>query len=387
MTKVNWNKDKIIYFYSKREQYYLKGFFKLKRSEIINGIEHNLKEDYMDKFEVIDDKQLLIRGSFKYGDILDVDGIEYKYEKEPIIDNDNKIDKETAIKNNKENKDNKENEHSQISFAGYKIEDKSNDIFIIFDEKTDEEIKVLINEYTREIYPDYPYNSFEKTIKPNNKVLIYSVPKGIISQITLVTASNEKMTIEYENVPLYYFSNVASLREKIKQSKLGINQQEYSDEKLKQLVTEKSIFLKKRFGLTKNEVTNIELFPAFKELVNLYCLRNLLSFSFIQGNPTVKEDGAIYNDKELRLGKYKVAGDDTSAALFGPKAINEEILILEKDLKYSLYNKPTLITKQNNHLLSNIQECNPLMCSYYLKKKIIHRESEEIYAELSRTIQ
>lgn len=326
--KVIWNKNYIIYKYSKREPYYLKDYFILKQNFKVNEIIQT-KTKSITNIKVLNSDEIKIEGEFNIGDKLIVDGIEYIYEEN---------------KNEEETEENPIEKEDVINFGNLKIFNNENKIYVF--STCDEKIEIFINEYTSEIYPEFPYNNIKKIIciSENKNFNIFDVKKGTIIIVKILKENNEYIEIEYENLPLYHFSTVKSLKEKILNLNLQVIEKE--DEYYKKLITEKSIYLKKRFGLTEKELKNIELFPAFKELTNFYCIQSLISLTYIQGE-NINSSNQI-GTRDMSLGKFKTDGDISNNSIFAPDAIKNLIKELENNLHLSIFNKSYTIKKDIN---------------------------------------
>lgn len=356
--KVIWNENFIKYRYSNREQYYLKDYFVICRNKIINNKKIPIKES-LTNIKVIDNKYIILNGHFHKGDKLIADGIEYVYEEEK--QNENESSDEVV-------EENKPSSGNNIFFDKVKIINSDNEINIESNIDDSVEIKILINEYTNETYPEFPHNTIKKIVRVTNKKLnIHKVKKGTITTLILNDNSGNLIELEYENTPLYHFSTVKSLKDKINDLKLSVEPKE--DEYYKKLISEKSIMLKKKFGLTEKEYKNIELFPIFKELVNLYCIQSIISFSYIHGDPIYSE-----SDTSITLGKFKTDGPNTDGTIFSHDALKSIIKTNEDTLYSSLINKAYNFHKKNsfdNNITNNISQF------FYTKCKIIRRAFNE----------
>lgn len=344
MNKVIWQPEFITYTFDKTEPFYNKGYFKLKRQVINEGdaIEEITELTYV---YVVSENVLQIYsplGTFNLGDILEVDKISYIYKEEQS--NQDSIPQPPIEK---------PSEVPEISINNLKIESKKNEIFAInISEIEAIKLEIEIEEYTREVYPEFPFNTIEKNIRllPKQKISIYKLDKGKIVVINIDDNEGSRLKLEYENNPLYHFSTVKSLKDTIKNMKLTVT--EKTDDEYKNLISEKSTYLKKRFGLTKNETQNIELFPAFKNIVNLYCIRELIALSFIQGDVALISNQSYNPTTNLTLGKFKTDGETNNGNIFSITAIDTVIKKCETDLEKSIFNlsyilKNTSLSHQN----------------------------------------
>ena len=477
MNKVIWNKNNVEYFYSKREPYWLKDYFKI---IIFNPDTQRNFEENINSFEVIDDKRLIIEGNFKIGDILEVDGIQYvcgnlnqdtsTQTEEPVhVDanvqtdeiegeissvlteesstqtevettstgvgtdeilketQDNSTQTETEEKKNssednqshgsyiglnnegkmllgddeapenivKDGNSQEADEHtpdhsdehhntkpvkehskkylelskmSGTKFSDLRIVAEESNIYALKSTNDEKHITIKIDEYTKEIYPEFPYNVIKKEFDlKNDCTLVHSVKKGTIIIFKISDGENE-LRIEYENTPLFHYSTVKSLKTKIKDFNLGLTEKD--DESYKTLISQKSLYLKRRFGLTEKQTSNIEFFPLYQQLVDLYCILSMISYSFIQGKPLIDENGNIYHNSELKLGKFKADGDFDGGSIFAPEAIRKSIRQAEEDLSAALINEAYIIHHNNAYAMGELKH-NPFICGAYLKERIL----------------
>lgn len=366
--KVVWNPEHIVYNYSKREQYYLKNYFVIKQMKKI-GNQTMLISKVLNNLKIINAKELMIYGQFNPGDILIADGIEYIYidEKKDIVTKSEET--ETTKENTKESSE--ISELNVIKFDTQYIFNKDNQIFLSNKFEQNVILDIVIKEYTNEIYPEYPLNVLKKKVEIpiNSEVCIYSVPKGIIATMEIIDSENNSILVEYENLPLYHFSTVKSLKDKIENLKLNLKEKD--DDYYKKLITEKSILLKKKFGLTEKEYKNIELFPIFKELVNLYCIQSLISFNFINGDPVNGEGNHVQMSDNMTLGKLKLGGgSNNNGSIFSHDAIKMLVKEIEQSLISSIFNPSAIINRKNPF---NSEEGTKAICFHYLNCKILRR--------------
>lgn len=362
--KVIWNSNSIKYRYSRNEQYYLKDYFVISTNKVINNTSLPILKT-VTSIKVLDHEFLMIEGNFKVGDKLIADGIEYIYTNE---------ENNTDVDNNDKPsiKDPSDDDSEIINFENNRILNIDNEIYIEKDVLDKNELIIEIKEYTNEIYPEYPFNIIKKKLILNKKkTLIHSIVKGTITVVTIKENDN-LIELEYENTPLYHFSTVKSLKEKIQDLKLNIDLK--SDDYYKKLISEKSILLKKSFGLTENEYKNIELFPIFKELVNLYCIKSIMSFGYINGSSVSDNSGS--NNVDLTLGKFKSGGENNEGSIFSHDAIQSIIKINEQTLHNSIFNKSYKVERKkqsiDNYILPEffLTKCKILRRKYGLQRKI-----------------
>lgn len=362
--KVIWNNEYIKYKYSKNEPYYIKDYFIICTNQSINGSIFPIKKS-ISNFKILDHEYILINGKFNVGDKLFADGIEYIFSENQLVNS-------KSIKNEETNKEKLiESNTDIISFKILKIINDENKIYIHSEEITKEQLTIIINEYTNEIYPEFPFNTIKKKIEIiNNRNYIHEIKKGTITVISINDNNGNLIELEYENTPLYHFSTVKSLKEKINDLNLNINLKE--DEYYKKLISEKSIMLKKSFGLTEEEYKNIELFPIFKELVNLYCIKSIMSFGYINGSSIMP--GNNYENTDMTLGKFKTGGENNEGTIFSHDAIQNIIKVNEQKLYNSIFNKSIKVKKDK--ISSNIK---PIIIPEYfqIKCKILRRKFNE----------
>lgn len=204
------------------------------------------------------------------------------------------------------------------------------------------EIKVKIEEYTNEVYPDYPFKTYYKTISLNkfHNSEIIQPKKNVIYIISLVV-NGQKYSKEYRAPFICYFSNVKDLKVFIKDLNLEIP--EKSNAELRKLIQEKSVQLKRKFGLSQKFIEDPEYFPIYKKVVNLYCVENLISVSFINGN--FISSGINGSGNGLTLSKFKINDEGgNSDVVLSTNLIKDMIKNAEADLYSSIFKKPVNIS-------------------------------------------
>lgn len=340
MSKVIWSPEYISYKFDRLEPFYDDGHFKLKRSNEDDG--HNIEVTNLNYINVIAIDTLYIYcpfGTFKEGDVLIVGDTNYIYENIELPEKPKPEEKPQV---------------PDISINGILFKNKKNK-FVVINTYEDKPIKIeyTIEEYTREVYPEFPFNIIDKEaiIQAGKELELYSLDRGKIAIIHITDDYGYDCSFEYENMPLYHFSTVESLKQAIKDTGFAIN--EKTDEEYKRLISEKSVYMKKRFGLTEKELKNIELFPAFKSVVNLYCIKELMAVSFIQGT---NSSSPIYTSPtSLTLGKYKTDGESNEGSILTIDAIELLIKKQEYDLNKSIFNESSII-KRRGIVSDNILE-------------------------------
>lgn len=200
-------------------------------------------------------------------------------------------------------------------------------------------VKVTVEEYTNEVYPDYPFKSKTYTFELNkfHKIEIFKKERNVIYHIFVNTEDGKKYFFKYVAKILCYFSNVKALKEYIKDLELNIPLK--PDDELKLLIQENSVKLKRRFGLREMYTENPEYLPIFKKVVNLYCIENLISISFINGN--FISTGEHGTNNGMRLSKFSINGDGgTNGYALSTDLISDLIYKAEEELYKSLFKEP-----------------------------------------------
>ena len=213
----------------------------------------------------------------------------------------------------------------------------------------EEDLELVLEFYTVESYPEVPYKKIEKIINIKNGYKeIIERPKGIkvLAKVNNLNGIEIEKTL-MDNEILYYFSNINSLNRDI--IELGVKVAKYTDEEKKQLISEKSIVLKSKFGLLYEQTFNPELTPIYKSIVNLYCIKDLMALGFVT-TELENENGETTPDVtsgigELKLGNLSVkdngssggsSGGSGTSNFLGTTIIEELIKIEEEKLVLSL---------------------------------------------------
>lgn len=197
----------------------------------------------------------------------------------------------------------------------------------------DETSVILIErEYFKEAYPDFAQIEDNRIINiKRGKHLIAEYVKNKILEVEI-----DGIKYKLESRPSLYFCTVASLKEFFEDIQLTLNKK--TDDQLKDKIAEKSIYLAKRFGLTDDQTEDYQMYPAFKRLTHLYCLQDIVSFSFIK-NESGDADSVARAAKNLALGKFSTRDGDSEKkeSFFLPDIIKTKIFEAEEDLRKSIF--------------------------------------------------
>ena len=342
--KVQWNKKKLIYKLDENENPLKNNFFSFYK----NG------KKVTNKFliKIIDEKEVEIEGNFSEEYTLKVNNINYLFNEDLDKDKD-KEEKNSAGGENKIKEIEFEEDFYEVD-KKYKI--SLNDEVILI-ENLDENIKlninnnglkinkeikplpVIIEQYTNEIYPDFPYKKIKLSIE--NKYEI----KRKTNVIYKIKINNTYYIIK--EIPRFYWSNVKDLKEFLKDTSLEFSNK--TDEQFKKLIQEKSVYLKRRFGLNKSSIEDIEYFPLYKKLVNLYCLYDIIALNFINGVNGDLNNGTINSaGSNLKLGNFSTGVDGgANGSVLSTQLVKNMVDVAEKDLYASLYKKHGIAYRKN----------------------------------------
>ena len=112
------------------------------------------------------------------------------------------------------------------------------------------------------------------------------------------------------------------------------------------MIQEKSVYLKRRFGLDKTQIEDIEYFPLYKRLVNLYCMSEFLALKFINGVNADVGLGASPSTSNLKLGNFATGvGGGANGTVSSSDLIKNLIYEAEKELYEALYKEPGIAHK------------------------------------------
>lgn len=330
--KIKWKNHKFYYTFDINEPVFNTDYFQFYNGNAKGDIDGNvhyepLKLDY--NIIMVSSNELMVEGPFYSGYYVVINNIPYPY-----------FEEETKPEEPEAKPDDKPElkEPSGI----YKLIEDDNAFY--FDKLPEDyalnyqSVDVVIDEYTNEVYPDYPFRSKKHTFKLNkfHKVEVFKKERNIIYHIYVNTES-EKYFLKYISNILCYFSNVESLKSFIKDLELNIPLK--PDNELKMLIQEKSVLLKRRFGLREEYTENQEYMPIFKRVVNLYCIEDLIAISFINGN--FISTGEHGTNNGMKLSKFSIDGDGgTGGYALSTDLIKNLIDDAETDLYKSLFKQP-----------------------------------------------
>lgn len=344
MSKVIWDKNSnFIYTFDADEDIFQQEYFKFFDSAIADlktGSHIRVNVDY--QISMISEDELMIKGPFSKSQYVVINGKSYFQQnvKEVVdpefsIPTDNTVDPEFTIP---------QQIKEGLKFEPFEI---NGQIYIPKLETGEKEIPIYLEiwKYTNEVYPDYPYKKIKQYLKLNDKdnLFICREEKNVIFVFKL-KLNGQTYTYEHICEKLCYFSTVESVKQFVKDLNLNISLG--SDESISKLIQENSVKLKRRFGLKEKQIENPEYFPAFKQVVNLYCVESLISVSFINGNfiASSGNDNNV-NTSSLRLGQFSTGEDGgNDGFVLSTDLIKNLIDDAENDLYLSIFkrcvNKP-----------------------------------------------
>lgn len=324
--KIKWKDHNFYYTFDVNEPVFNEEYFKFYNGNVKGNVN---PEPYLLDYniKVISSNELMVKGPFFNGYYVVINNIPYPYfEEKP---------EEPKPEEPKDELPKPEGIYSMIEEDDAFFFDKLPEDF----ESDYVTVNVQIDEYTNEVYPDYPFRSKKKTFKLNkfHRTEIFKKERNVIYHIYINTEENGKYFLKYTSNILCYFSNVQALKSFIKDLELNIPIK--PDEELKLLIQENSVKLKRRFGLREHYTENPEYLPIFKKVVNLYCIENLIAISFINGNfITTGEHGT---NNGMKLSKFEIDGDSGSNGYaLSTDLISNLIYKAEEELYKSLFKEP-----------------------------------------------
>lgn len=336
--KIKWKNHDFYYTYDPNEPIFSENYFQFFNGNAKNVTIENPKVKLDTTIKILSDKELMVTGPFYEGYYVVINKEVFYYSEEK--ETSDQIIKPTPLV-------------PPLPQNEYLIEEDENGSLYMnkltqdyFKDYLD--VKIKIEEYTNEVYPDYPFKTSYKTIQLNKfyNTEILQPKKNVIYIISLVV-NGQKYSKEYRAPLLCYFSNVTDLRTFMKDLKLELPDR--SDDDLKKLIQEKSVQLKRRFGLIQRYIEDPEYFPIYKKVVNLYCVEHLISISFINGN--FISSGFSGSGNGLALSKFKVNDEGgNSNPILSTELIKEMIRNAEADLNSSLFKKPINIEEGKTNL-------------------------------------
>lgn len=331
MSKVIWKRDKVIYKLDENENPFVNNFFTFYKNNVL------LNEIFI--IRVIDETQIEIYGKFSENIVLKANNINYNFSLDEEknapaknISDDTELDLDTFVLDNKFSIESSEeqiiidnllnNLTLRLGPSGLSLSDENL-------------LDIKVEQYTNEIYPDFPYKKYKLKIKDKTHI------DRETNVIYVITILGKKIIIKEE--PRYYWSNIKDLKEFLKDTDLVFN--EKTNERLKKMIQEKSVYLKRRFGLDKKQIEDIEYFPLYKRLVNLYCMSEFLALKFINGiNADVgSPDGGRANN--LKLGNFSTGIGGMNNSISSSDLVKNLIFDAEKELYEALLKEPGIAHK------------------------------------------
>lgn len=334
MSKVIWKRDKVIYKLDENENPFVNNFFTFYKN-------NNLLENRF-IIRVIDETQIEIYGNFFEGITLKAGTVKYNYSTEIEYNfagekksKEIEIDLDDFTLENKFSVSSSE-EQIEITNLTNKLNFRLGPNGLRVDE--DNSLDIKVEQYTNEIYPDFPYKKYKLSLKDKTYI------NRETNVIYVIYILGNKIIIKEE--PRYYWSNVKDLREFLKDTDLVFN--EKTNERLKRMIQEKSVYLKRRFGLDRKQIEDIEYFPLYKRLVNLYCMSEFLALKFINGvNADVGTSGSP-STSNLKLGNFSTGvGGGSNGTISSSDLIKNLIYDAEKELYEALFREPSKAHKLN----------------------------------------
>jgi hypothetical protein len=335
MSKVIWKRDKVMYKLDENENPFVNNFFTFYKNN------EELKERFI--IRVIDETQIEIYGNFFDGIKLKANSINYLF---------NPDDEKNAPAEKKED----EPKEIELDIDDYTLDNQftissseeqimvqnlANTLRVKFDPDglrfiDESSMPIKVEQYTNEIYPDFPYKKYKLNVKDKTYI------NRETNVIYVISILDKKIIIKEE--PRYYWSNVKDLREFLKDTDLKFN--EKTDERFKRMIQEKSVYLKRRFGLDRTQIEDIEYFPLYKRLVNLYCMSEFLALKFINGVNADVGLGASPSTSNLKLGNFATGvGGGANGTVSSSDLIKNLIYEAEKELYEALYKEPGIAHK------------------------------------------
>ena len=326
--KIKWKEHKFYYTFDINEPVFNDEYFKFYNGNARSSEQVEPVRVFLDyKIKIISSNELMVEGPFFNGYYVVINNIPYPYFEENI----------------EEPKPEEPKEELPKPEGIYKLLESDNAFY--FDKLPEDfeedylTVNVKIDEYTNEVYPDYPFRSKKNTFRLNkfHRTEIFKKERNVIYHIFINTKDGKQYFLKYISDILCYFSNVKALKDYIKDLELNIPLK--PDDELKLLIQENSVKLKRRFGLRKMYTENPEYMPIFKKVVNLYCIENLIAISFINGN--FISTGEHGTNNGMKLSKFSIDGDDgTGGYALSTDLIKDLIDKAENDLYKSLFKEP-----------------------------------------------
>ncbi|MGL4449601.1 MAG: hypothetical protein ACRCTZ_00245 [Sarcina sp.] len=313
MEKIKWLKDSIIYTFDPKENIFNNFFNALVGNELIEPVE--IVMDYA-SCEVKFKKEF---------DIVVVDGQNFirpisKDVVEPVKEQIKPIELPPDI------------EEPDIPIVVYKVLGGQ---LIANNYGQEVSVAIIEREYFKETYPDFAQIESNKTIKLKKGEQV--IASFIANKIIEIEIDGIKYKIESR--PSLYFTTVQALKEFFDDIQLAKFNK--TDEQLKEKIAEKSIYLARRFGLTDDQTKDYQMYPAFKRVTHLYCLQDIISFSFIKNDSNGDSEGMQRVANSLSLGKFSTRDGDSEKkeSFFLPDIIKQKIFEAEEDLRKSIFIK------------------------------------------------
>lgn len=209
---------------------------------------------------------------------------------------------------------------------------------------TDIEITFKRDKFFPQSFPDFILDTFKGTItiKPGETVTLFKQEEGYVYRVYINANGYDELVQDVYGYPIYYFSNVTSLKEAL--DRASVESKNYSDVKCKEMIADKSMMIKRGFGIFEEHCFNIELQPILKELCNLYNVKEqsligLISYS--KGSGTGEGGSTLSTSESLKLGNFqtKMGTNDTSggsSTSVKDVSVSDRIYELEQLLRSSI---------------------------------------------------
>ena len=182
-----------------------------------------------------------------------------------------------------------------------------------------------------EMFPDMPEKYIDEasyTIPSGESSLAFLKAEEGLCYRFYLSYNGKLYIVDLKSQPVYYFSSYQSVLDDI--DELGISVGQKSEQFIKDIIAEKSSYIKEQFGITQDVLSSRSVYPILKELTNLMTIKEMSALAFVTGDLeiNVKDNGGegYSSGKSFKLGNFSAT--DLSGNVSG--TINKNVSSVSK---------------------------------------------------------
>lgn len=250
--------------------------------------------------------------------------------------------------------------NSLETITSFEINYENKEVLIKNTSQESKTFEFTLHKFFIQSFPDFilQTENFSLIVEPNTNKIVFNLQDGYVFRLMTEFEGYETKIEDYYAYPIYYFSNTKSLKTAF--TRASINIEAYSEEDLKIMISDKSMKIKRGFGMLDEQCRNIELQPILKELCELYNIQeqSLIGLvSYGAGEASTPNSANNNSGLKLKLGNFETDGKSSNSinisSSSGDVSISKRIEQLEITLKdsiikqaHSVHNE-TYIEKRN----------------------------------------